>query len=173
MNFISNLKALVLGIIATVSTAIAPMVPVTPNMPTRTSLLSATASTVPNSTPVTTPASGNPSVTSIPSPLNENINYDIKGTYSYLGVSVKYSFRVPKNGGEFSGNIEGACQASVAGNYTENSGEILGVANGNCSIVFVKYKGAINFKGILYPADKKLVIQVENAHLQPITLNYN
>src|SRR3989338_3034711 len=172
MNFITGLKTLIVGILTSVSTAVSP---VTPFFPAQSPAPKPTiiSQTVQNPYPSPIPTN-NPIPTSTPLPLNQNDNINIQGTYSYLGQSIKYSLSVPKNGGQFKGKIDGACQAEVSGNYSkENSGAISGQALGTCHIVFVKYQGSINFTGHLIPEGKKLVIQLQNAHLGPITLNYN
>lgn len=154
MDFINNIKAFIVGVLATVTvTATVPGVPLVP---------------------VTTPVAGNSAQTSAPLPLTgENYHY-IKGTYSYLGANIKYHLLIPKNGGSFSGSIEGACQAQVGGNSTGGEeAQINGSASGKCRIVFVNYQGSINFKGTLIPGEKKIIVKLENAHLHPITLNYN
>lgn len=147
MDLITSLKTAIVGILATVTTTVAPVMP---------------------------PVSGNPTQTATPLPLNGDNYHYIKGTYSYLGSSIKYHLLIPKNGGGFSGSIEGACQAMVGGNSTGGSAALIsGSASGKCQIAFLKYQGSVNFKGTLYPGDKKIVVDLENAHLPPTTLNYN
>ncbi len=156
MNFISSLKATILGLIAAVTTAVAPVAPAGPvqNPPIN---IASPAASVQNQVQVN----------------DQDNNYDIRGTYSYFGQSIKYQVAIPKSGGAFSGSTEGACQAALEGNYMENTGRVSGKAFGKCAVLFVKYEGAINFNGDLFPAEKKLVIQLEGARLSPITLNYN
>lgn len=146
MNFITNLKAAILGIITAVTTAVAPITPAAPvqNLPVNTA-----------------------------SPAASGQNYDIRGSYSYFGQSIKYQVAIPKSGGVFSGSTEGACEAALEGSYAENSRKVSGKASGKCNILFIKYRGTIPFKGNLYPEEKKLVIELEGAHLPAITLNYD
>lgn len=147
MNFITNLKAAILGIITAVTTAVVPITPAAPvqNLPVNTA-----------------------------SPAASGQNYDIRGSYSYFGQGINYHIIVPKNGGSFSGDISGACEAQLGANYAGgNGGAISGSASGKCNILFVKYQGTIPFKGNLYPEEKKLVIELQGAHLPAITLNYD
>lgn len=146
MDFITNLKAAILGLIAVVTTAVAPITPAAPvqNLPVNTA-----------------------------SPAASGQNYDIRGSYSYFGQGIKYQVVIPKSGGAFSGSTEGACQAALEGNYAENSRKVSGKASGKCAVAFVKYEGVINFTGDLYPGEKKLIIRLEDAHLPAITLNYD
>lgn len=169
MNFITGLKAVILGVFTTVTTAVSPIIPVHTPAPKPIIISQPVQNPLPSNISV-----NKPTPTNTPSPLNQSDNLNIQGTYSYLGQSIKYSLAVPENGGQFTGKTEGACQAEVLGNYSkENNGAISGQALGTCHIAFVKYQGSINFTGHLIPEDKKLVIQLQNAHLNPITLNYN
>lgn len=176
MNFITGLKTMIVGILASVTTTVAPVVPYShQTIQAKPAIASPAASQSPQvQVPVTTKTINTTVTTSSPLPLDGNHYYYIRGSHSYLGQSIKYFILVPKNGGDFSGSIEGACQATVGGHFAGgDTGKVSGAASGKCHIAFVKYQGQINFKGDLYPESKKIVIELENAHLPPITLNYN
>lgn len=181
MNFITVLKTTIVGIMATVTTTVVPVMPTYSHQtalpkpilasPIASPVVSQPAQT---QTPVTTKVINATESTSSPLPLDGRHYYYIQGTHSYLGQSINYLMLVPKTGGSFSGAISGACEAQLGANYAGGEGgRISGYASGKCNILFVKYQGTIPFKGNLYPAEKKLVLELEGAHLPPITLNYN
>jgi len=158
MNLFANFNALVVGVLTAVSATVSPVLPgyVQQKMETPVPVISQVASQA-----AQIQADG------------ENYYY-IQGTYSYLGQKINYHIIVPKNGGSFNGAISGACEAQLGANYAGgNGGAISGSASGKCNLLFVKYEGNIPFKGNLYPKEKKLVIELEGAHLPAITLNYN
>ncbi len=166
---------MIVGILASVTTTVAPVISYShQTIQAKPAIVSPVATQSPQETTVTTKVINTTASTSSPLPLDGDHYYYIRGTHSYLGQSIKYFILVPKNGGPFSGSIEGACQATVGGNYTGgNAGKVSGAASGKCNIAFVKYQGTIPFKGNLYPEEKKLMIELQGAHLPVITLNYN
>ncbi|MBI2020613.1 hypothetical protein HYS94_04300 [Candidatus Daviesbacteria bacterium] len=165
-DLFTALKTFVVSVAASVGVISAPVVSVTANP----SIQPTAKPLVVTSTPV--PVSS-PNSTSLP--LNEENYIYVQGTYSYLGQSVKYLFLVPRKGGSFSGSINGACDATVNGDYAGGeSGKISGNASGSCKILFAEYKGSISYRGFLFPESKKIILDVENFPLKgPLTINYN
>ncbi|EKD89806.1 MAG: hypothetical protein ACD_32C00145G0012 [uncultured bacterium] len=185
MDFFSGIKAAIVGILTAVNIIVAPVLPSLPKIaPSSSPIASPSASVSAQSPSVTsapapivgtsaTPLSS-PSSSGSPLPLTGDNYIWVRGTYSYVGQSIKYFFIIPSRGGGFSGSIEGACTATVGGEYAGGEGgKINGRASGKCNILFVKYQGEIGFKGNLYPSNKRIVIEIENANLKPITLYYN
>lgn len=113
MNFINSLKAAVLGVLTTVTTAVSPIIPTYTPAPKLTIISQPVQNPLASSIPA-----NKPTPTNTPSPLNQSDNLNIQGTYSYFGQSIKYSLSVPKNGGQFTGKTEGAYQAEVSGPET-------------------------------------------------------
>lgn len=153
MNFLAELKALIIGILV--------------------SAISVSPSVAPRAaTPLSSPATS-PQATVSPAANTEDV-YNINGTYTYWGQSIDYHLQIPKNGGAITGNISGACGADLVAKYSGGEGgQISGTAEGKCKFLFVSYSGKIPFKGNFYPQQKKIVIELEGAKVSPVTLNYN
>lgn len=188
-NLFASLKAFIIGVLVSVGVVTTPATLVhvenngsTPNPPASQRIIAkqTTPSTPMPSAYSATNASNdvsqnNPVPTNSPFPLNGDNYLYVQGAYSYLGQSIKYLFLVPKNGGGFSGSIEGACVATVGGDYEGgNGGKISGKVSGTCSFLLIKYQGLTNFKGYLYPDSKKIEIEIDNSPFgSPLILNYN
>lgn len=186
-NLFASLKAFIIGVLVSVGVVTTPATLVhvenngstpNPSASQRSIVKQTTPSTpVPSAYSATNSSNdvspNNPAST--PLSLNGDNYLYVQGTYSYLGQSIKYLFLVPKNGGGLSGSIEGACLATVGGDYEGgNGGKISGKVSGTCSFLLIKYQGSTDFKGYLYPDSKKIEVEIDNSPLkEPLILNYN
>lgn len=175
-NLLNSVRTLVLGVLASAGTVLAPVIPAATPVPVNTPIVkSATPSSgsVPNVT-----ASPNsttyPSSASSPLPLNGDNYIYVQGTYSYWGQSIKYLFLIPKAGGSFSGSLQGACEAQGGGEYEgEEGGKVWGTVSGKCKIVALTATGSTKFSGKLYPSTKTMIIDAENSPIHGLTVKYN
>lgn len=167
-DFFIGLKTLIVAVFTSVSAIV----------PANSANLPEAASGYPSPAAVTTVPTASPSQNLAPKesplPLNgENYIY-VQGTYSYLGQAVKYLFLVPRMGGDFSGAIQGACQAQAGGNYEGgDGGKISGSVGGACSMFGVKTKGSTKFSGRLYPDTKTVELDIDNSPIHGFTIKYD
>ncbi len=162
-NLFEGLRNLIVGVAVSAATVINPVAKIQP-VPINVATISAKPSAVTSVNPSSSPLTLN----------NENYIY-VRGTYSYLGMNAKYLFIILRNGGNYSGSIEGVCSAQANGDYEGgNGGKISGNVSGECNIFWMKYKGSTGYRGNLYPDSKKATIEIDNSPLKgPITLNYD
>lgn len=101
-----------------------------------------------------------PSPTPEPSPDKNTIIRS--GEYSYSNYTLKYTLRIPKNGGDISGYFSGVCTGPITGKYEGGEGgKVEGRAEANCKIVILKYDLKATYSAKLYLKEGKADINWE------------
>ncbi len=182
LNLFTGLKIFIVSVLASVSAIVstaAPMLtqnttPVNPVALPRVVSSSASPASISTTTPTANSSHNQAPSKESPLPLNgENYIY-VQGTYSYLGQDIKYLFLVPKKGGDFSGVVQGACQAQAGGNYEGgDGGKISGSVGGACNMFGIKVQGSTKFSGRLYPNTKTVELDIDNSPIHSLTIKYN
>lgn len=92
-----------------------------------------------------------PKATPVPVPAPAKNIIVRSGEYSYSGYTLKYTLRIPKDGGKVTGNFSDACEGPITGNFDgKEGGKVTGEAQANCKIVLFTYKLKANYEAKLY-----------------------
>lgn len=170
------MKIFTVGVLASAGAIITPNIPLNIQNTNPAIYEAASESAHPTPKATQTPDNHSQKEESKESPLpltGENYIY-VQGNYSYFGQSVKYLFIIPRNGGSFSGTVQGSCNAQAGGNYEGgNGGKFVGNVSGTCSMFGTKIQGSTGFNGRLYPETKTVKLDIDNSPIHGFTVNYN
>lgn len=177
MNLIDGFKTLIVSILATVTTTVAPVtkdvLPVnhvnqtaTPSSELRRVSPSPTVFT-PVSKPTAKVGADNRKV----EPAAESM-IRAEDSYDYMGQKATFYIDIPKKGGKISGKITGLCNGTVTGDFngqtsteTVDSGrhDIIGEAKGTCHVGFIPVPASAKFYGqvLLSHPFKRVVLTVD------------
>lgn len=73
------------------------------------------------------------------------------GEYSYSGYTLKYTLRIPKDGGKVTGSFGGVCEGPITGQFDgKEGGKVIGEAKANCRIAFFSYHLKAGYDANLY-----------------------
>lgn len=88
--------------------------------------------------------------TPLPTPVAEN-TVERSGEYTYSGYTLRYTLRIPKDGGAVDGNFSGVCEGPITGSFDgKEGGKVTGEAKANCKIAFFSYKLKAAYDANLY-----------------------
>lgn len=89
----------------------------------------------------------------------QNSMITASGGYSYAGQNLTYTFTFPRDGGDVTGNVEGACSGPVHGKYDGgDGGNVSGQIPVTCNLGFIKQNYLLNYTGKVYLKDKRVDI---------------
>ncbi|MCL5784290.1 MAG: hypothetical protein M1142_02975 [Patescibacteria group bacterium] len=112
---------------------------------------------------VTTPTifpKATPAPTPLPTPAKNVVVRT--GEYSYQGHTLKYTLRIPKNGGPITGDFSDACEGPITGTFDgQEGGNVTGKAEANCKVVLFNYNLKATYNAKLYLKQGKVDINWE------------
>lgn len=94
----------------------------------------------------------------------EHIGVTAKETYTYKDYAANFTFYIPLEGGDVTGNIDGVCDGIVKGSYNgQENGMISGQMTGYCDPFFVKIPAKGSFNGTVQKDAKKVPLFIKGS----------